>query len=128
MNLSTAPHGNPQVPRPPASRPVTQMVIGCGVIPLIIAGVILGAFFYIRSGASARLTVPDSEVLLVRAAPDETAPLLARFGQGQSIPITGRSADWRWLRVALWDGRQGWALRPLDILVWQLQADRKSVV
>lgn len=98
------------------------MVIGCGVIPFIVAVVVLGAFFYVRANASAQLTVPRGEVLLVRAEPDESAPLLARFGGGESIRITGRTEDWRWLQVALWDNRHGWALRPLDILVWQIQA------
>lgn len=109
--------------RPPAPRPVTQMVIGCLVVPVILV-LIVGAFLgYIWYTATAELIVPAADVLLVRTAPDESAPLLARFGAGQHLPITGRSADWRWLAVEIWDGQQGWAQRPLDLLVWQLRAD-----
>jgi formylglycine-generating enzyme required for sulfatase activity len=72
------------------------------------------------------LTVPARQVLLVRAAPDEAAPLLARFGAGRLLKITGRSQDWRWLEVELWDDRRGWALRPLDILVWQIKAQETT--
>jgi formylglycine-generating enzyme required for sulfatase activity len=98
------------------------MMLGCFVIPLLVVALLGAAFFYIRSRASSQLTVPVRQVLLVRAAPDEAAPLLARFGEGRVVKITGRSRDWRWLEVALWDDRHGWALRPLDILVWQLNA------
>jgi len=112
----------PASARTPAPRPTTQMVIGCVVIPIILAAAGLGIFFYVRANASTRLTVPQNRVILVRAAPDESAPLLARFGQGKSLPITGRSADWRWLELELWQGQRGWTLRPLDTLVWQLDA------
>lgn len=98
------------------------MTIGCVVIPLILAVAALGLFFYLRANASTQLTVPPKTVLLVRAAPNQSAPLLARFGQERSLKITGRTPDWRWLQVELWDGRRGWTLRPLDILVWQLDA------
>lgn len=37
--------------------------------------------------------------------------------------MTGRSDDWRWLEVEIWGGQRGWALRPLDILVWQIRAE-----
>ena len=108
--------------RPPESQPKTQMAIGCFFIPFLIAVALFGAFFYVRANASAQLTVPPGEVLLVRGAPDESAPLLARFGEGRKIDIAGRTHDWRWLEVELWDGQRGWALRPLDILVWQINA------
>jgi formylglycine-generating enzyme required for sulfatase activity len=102
------------------------MTIGCGVIPVVVLMIALGTFFYIRSTASDHLTVPAQDVVLVRTAPDEAAPLLARFGEDQILTVTGRSRDWRWLEVALWDGRRGWALRPLDILVWQIEAQEKA--
>ncbi|MBE7555334.1 MAG: SUMF1/EgtB/PvdO family nonheme iron enzyme [Anaerolineales bacterium] len=122
MNLPSQSQTQPRPSRAPAERPATQMMIGCFVIPLLVAAILGAAFFYIRSRASSQLTVPDRQVLLVRAAPDETAPLLARFGEGRVIKISGRSRDWRWLEVQLWDDRHGWALRPLDILVWQINA------
>jgi iron(II)-dependent oxidoreductase len=99
------------------------MAIGCFVIPIVTAAILLASFLYLRSNAAASLIVPDKELLLVRAAPAETAPLLARFGRGYPLQITGRTEDWRWLEVELWDQRRGWALRPLDILVWQLEAE-----
>ncbi len=89
----------------------------------MVAIAVLGAFLYIRSSASNRLTVPKGEVVLARAAPDNSAALLARFGEGGVLNITGRTEDWRWLEVELWDGQRGWTLRPLDILVWQIKAD-----
>jgi formylglycine-generating enzyme required for sulfatase activity len=98
------------------------MIIGCFVIPLIIATLILSAFFFVRSNASSQLTVPQNDVLLVRSAPDPLAPLLARYGEGRTLEIVGRSEDWRWLEVELWADQRGWALRPLDILPWQLDA------
>lgn len=114
--------------RPPAARPTTQMAVGCGLIPVIVLIIVSGAFFYVRSTASDQLTVPAQAVVLVRTSPDEAAPLLARFGRGQVLTITGRSQDWRWLEVALWDGRRGWTLRPLDILVWQIDAQEKAPI
>lgn len=111
--------------RPAAPRPTTQIIIGLVVIPLLLAAVITTYFFYSRSQATSQLVVPRDEVLLVRTLPDETSPLLARFGEGRALTITGRSEDWRWLEVELWGGRQGWALRPLDILVWRLEAAPK---
>lgn len=109
--------------RPPAPRPTTQMFIGCLVIPLVLALGIGLVVWRIWRVAKAELTVPDTAVLLVRTAPDDAAPLLARFGAGQTLPLRGRSADWGWLAVEIWDGQQGWARRPLDIWVWQLRAD-----
>ncbi len=123
MNTATS---GPRPNRPPAPRPTTQMTIGCFVIPLLAAAIIGGVYVYIRSNASTQLAVPAREVLLVRAAPDESAPLLARFGEGRSLNIIGRTPDWRWLEVALWDGRRGWTLRPLDIFVWQLDAPESA--
>ncbi len=123
MKSSTAPpQAKSKSVRPFAPRPTTQMAIGCVVIPLIVAAIIAVLFFYVRSTASAQLLVPANAVVLVHAAPDRSAPLLARFGQGRPLNITGRTADWRWLELELWDGRRGWALRPLDILVWRLDA------
>jgi len=122
MNLPSQSQTQPHPTRAPAERPATQMMIGCFVIPLLVAAILGGAFFYVRSRSSSQLTVPARQVLLVRAVPDETAPLLARFGEGRVIKITGRSQDWRWLEVALWADQRGWALRPLDILVWRINA------
>lgn len=106
-----------------AARPIAQIIIGGFVIPIL---VLLGLgilVFRIVSSASADLLVPKNELLLVHTAPDESAPLLARFGTGYSFHVTGRSADWRWLEVETWEGERGWALRPLGILVWQIIAE-----
>lgn len=107
----------------PASRPTTQLVIGCLVIPVILVMAVGAVVFRTWRTAAAELTVPDADVLLVRTEPNEAAPLIARFGAGQTLHVTGRSADWRWLALELWEGQQGWARRPLDILVWQLRAE-----
>jgi hypothetical protein len=109
-----------QKKRQVSPQPKVQMTIGCLVIPLLLALLVFGASLYLRSKASARLIVPEGEVVFVRASPEDSAPLLARFGAGRALEITGRTEDWRWLEVALWDGRHGWTLRPLDILVWQI--------
>lgn len=126
MNLSQETQPQAPITRPPAPRPSTQMTIGCFVIPLLVAAILIAAFFYLRSKASSHLVLPDNEVLRVYAAPDSSTPLLARFGQGDSVKISGRSQDWRWLEVELWAGQRGWALRPLDILVWQINAPETS--
>lgn len=126
MSLASEAPEHARPARPPAPRPTTQMTVGCGVIPAAVLIIVLGAFFYVRSTASNHLTVPAHTVALVRTGPDETAPLLARFGAGQTLSVTGRSSDWRWLEVALWDGRRGWTLRPLDILVWRIEAGERS--
>lgn len=98
------------------------MFIGCLVIPMLV--VIAIGFVLLRTwdNAAAEVTVPPADVLLVRSAPSETAPLLARFGAGHTLRVVGHSEDWRWLKVELWNGQPGWALRPLDILVWQIRA------
>lgn len=115
-------HATDEIP-PPAPRPTTQMTLGCIIIPLIVVSALALFFFSIRAKASDQLIVPDDTALLVWAAPDEAAPLLARFGEGRVLEVTGHSPNWRWLEVRLWDGRRGWTLRPLDILVWQIEAD-----
>lgn len=120
--MNSAPVAPSQPHRSPAPRPTTQMTIGCLVIPLIVAAIILGTFFYLRATASSQLIVPAKDVLLVRAAPQKSAPLLARFGPERSLNIVGRTADWRWLQVEMWDNQRGWTPRPLDILVWRLDA------
>lgn len=106
-----------------APRPTTQITVGCLLIPLVVVTIIGLIFFMMQAQATTTLTVPEGDVLLVYAEPDSTALLLARYGAGRRLNILGRSEDWRWLKVALWDGQFGWALRPLDILVWQLEAD-----
>lgn len=122
MTLPVAEQPAPRPIRPPVPQPNTQIMIGCFVIPLIIAGILGGVFLAVQANASSSLTVPAKQILLVRIAPDGTAPLVARFGEGRRLNITGRTSDWRWLEVELWNDRHGWALRPLDILVWQLDA------
>ncbi|MCK6628547.1 MAG: formylglycine-generating enzyme family protein [Anaerolineae bacterium] len=122
MNLPAETQTVSRPTRLPAPRPTTQMMIGCFAIPLLVAVSLGVVFMMVRANASASLTVPTKQILLVRLAPDETAPLLARFGEGRSLKITGRTSDWRWLEVELWDDQRGWTLRPLDILVWQLRA------
>ncbi|MEZ4660578.1 MAG: SUMF1/EgtB/PvdO family nonheme iron enzyme [Caldilineaceae bacterium] len=111
--------------RSTAPRPTTQMVIGCLVIPLLVAIGIGAVALWTWRTASTELTVPNGDVLLVHNQPAEDASLLARFGIGHLFHVTGRSADWRWLEVELWDGQTGWALRPLDIFVWQISAEQK---
>lgn len=110
-------------PREAAPQPTTQMFIGCLVIPVLLVLVLGGVLFRTWQNAATNLTVPDANVLLVYSAPDEAAPLIARFGAGHVFEVLGRSDDWRWLEVETWDGQSGWTLRPLDILVWQIQAD-----
>lgn len=122
MNRTPTTQPDPRPLRPAALRPTTQLAIGCVVIPLIVAVIVFGLFGYVRANVSSRLTVPAGEVVQVRAWPDPAAPLLARFGEGRELRITGRTEDWRWLEVALWDNQRGWTLRPLDILVWELDA------
>lgn len=119
-------HPNQPVIRPPAPQPKTQMAIGCLIIPLIVAAMLVGVYSYIRANATPRLTVPKREMVLVRAMPAESASLLARFGQGHTLRIVGRTEDWGWLEVEFWGGQRGWTQRPLDILVWQLKAPEKS--
>lgn len=122
MNISAESQTALRPGRAPAERPNTQIMIGCFFIPLLVLVGLGAAFFYVRSRASSQLIVPTKQVLLVHTAPDETTPLLARFGEGRVLKITGRSQDWRWLEVELWDDQRGWTLRPLDILVWRINA------
>jgi formylglycine-generating enzyme required for sulfatase activity len=112
----------------PAERPTTQMILGGVVIPaLVLIGLSL-LVFSILSSKSSDLIVPDNDLLLVRTAPEQNAPLIARFGEGHDFRVIGRTEDWQWLQVETWDGQSGWALRPLDILVWQIVADVKTPV
>ncbi len=99
------------------------MVVGCVVIPLLllIAGVISLVIMLNRD--MAELTIPAGDIAFVYTIPDEEAPLLARFGAGQALAVTGRTEDWRWLEVNFWDGQSGWIKRPLDILVWKIDAN-----
>ncbi|MEM7345197.1 MAG: SUMF1/EgtB/PvdO family nonheme iron enzyme [Chloroflexota bacterium] len=108
--------------RPYAPRPITQMRYGCIIIPMLVGGLVLGALLYVRLTASDQLIVLEQEVLLVRALPDDEASLIARFGEGYTVEITGRTDDWRWLEIEVWDGQRGWIKRPLSKLVWQLDA------
>ncbi len=120
--LTTNSDGVVQPERSVAVRPVAQMILGGIVIPLLVLLGLGVVVFKVLRSASSDLHVPKNEVLLVHTTPDESAPLLARFGTGHTVHVTGRSADWRWLEVETWDGERGWALRPLGILVWQIIA------
>ncbi len=113
----------PETPPAPIDNPTSQIVYGCLVIPVLLTIGLGIAFFRLKGNASSELRVPDGELLLVRTAPDDTALLLARFGEERTISVTGRSEDWRWLEVELWNGRYGWAKRPLDIWIWQIDAN-----
>lgn len=113
---------SPNPKRPFAPRPTSQVTIGCIFLPAILAVTILAILFYVRANASTTLVVPEGDIALVRTLPEETAPLIARFGPGHTLKITGRTEGWDWVEVSLWDGRRGWTLRPLDILVWRLDA------
>lgn len=119
MSITDSP---PSPKRPYAPQPKAQMAIGCIFIPVMLILVIMVGLFYLRSNASTSFIVPDGDVALIRTQPDESAPLIARFGPKRTLEITGRTEEWRWLQVRLWDGRTGWTLRPLDILVWRLDA------
>ncbi len=114
-------------PRPFLIRPKAQMTMGCLVIPVLIIAAVIGALLYLRSQATDRLIVPKGEVVQVRTRPEDTASLMARFGAGRGLDITGRTDDWRWLEVRLWNERRGWVRRPLSILVWQLDAEPKPI-
>lgn len=122
---TVTPENNLHLARPTAPRPIAQLVIGGVVIPLLVLIGLGIVVFRILWSASPDHTVPKSDVLLVRSLPDVNAPLIARFGSGHPFHVSGRTDDWRWLQVETWDGQQGWALRPLGILVWQFVA--KSV-
>ncbi|MGE3540405.1 MAG: SUMF1/EgtB/PvdO family nonheme iron enzyme [Candidatus Tectimicrobiota bacterium] len=111
-----------------APRPTGQIAIGCVVIPLLLLGLSVGAYLYLRTQRSTQVRVPPGHLALVRALPGETAPVLARFGAGTVLEILGRSADWRWLEVVLWGGRRGWMRRPLEVLPWTLQASPSTPV
>lgn len=122
MNLLVTTQTQPTETRAPVSRPTTQMMLGCLFIPTLLTILTLGVFGYIRANAQTEFTIPAKENMLVYAAPDHSAPILARFGGGTKFPITGRTRDWRWLEVNYGAGQAGWVLRPLDILIWQLDA------
>lgn len=98
------------------------MAIGCLVIPLFAALAGFGVWVYLRSLASPSIVVPGHKVMFVRTLPEDTAPLLARLGAGRAVRVLGRSEDWDWLQVALWDGQHGWARRPLEIAIWYIAA------
>ncbi|PON16934.1 hypothetical protein C2W62_15890 [Candidatus Entotheonella serta] len=108
--------------RPFLPQPKIQMGVGCLVIPLLLIVVAVGGFLYLRTRATSRFIVPKGEVVKVRIQPRDNAALMARFGAGRALDITGRTDDWRWLQIRLWNDRHGWARRPLSILVWQLDA------
>lgn len=110
-------------PRQAAPQPRTQMFIGCLIIPVLVIIALVGVLFRTWQNATPSLTVPEANVLRVHSAPDETAPLIARFGAGHDFEVVGRSDDWSWLEVETWGGQSGWTLRPLDIMVWQIQTE-----
>jgi sulfatase modifying factor 1 len=114
--------------RPFLPQPKAQMAMGCLGIPVLLIAILVGGLLYLRSHTTKRLIVPKGEVVQVRTRPADAASLMARFSPGRSLDITGRTGDWRWLEIRLWDGRRGWARRPLSILVWQLDAEPKPLV
>jgi formylglycine-generating enzyme required for sulfatase activity len=103
------------------------MTIGCLLMPLLLIAVVVGGLLYVRSYTTHHFIVPKGEVVQVRAWPADTASLVARFGTGRRLDITGRTGDWRWLEVRLWDEQRGWVRRPLSILIWQLDAEPKRI-
>ena len=54
-------------------------------------------------------TVINARVLLTRALPNLSAPVLARIGRGETYAVVGRDADARWFVLQLAD-KQVWAL------------------
>lgn len=122
MNLLIETQPNQAEVRSPIERPTTQMILGCLFIPTILVIVTLAIFAYVRATAATEVTIPAKENILIHTAPDNTSPVLARFGGGQKFPIIGRTTDWRWLEVEFGTNQHGWMLRPLHILVWQLEA------
>ncbi len=54
-------------------------------------------------------TVVNARVLLTRALPNLSAPVLARISRGETYAVVGRDADARWFVLQLGD-RQVWAL------------------
>lgn len=114
------PSASPQPPYVP--RPTAQLVTGCVIIPALIVGLLVTVTLYVRMLAAPHVRIPRDHVALVRAFPADEAPLLARFGAGRTLEVTGRTPDWRWLEVMLWDGRHGWTGRPLAVLPWQISA------
>ena len=109
--------------RPLAPRPRPQLLLGCAVIPVLLTAALAGLALRVRASAMPVVVVPEGEVLLARAAPDDDSALLGRLGEGRELPVTGRSEDWRWLAVSLPSGEQAWARRPLDVAPWSLEAE-----
>ncbi len=106
-----------------APRPIRQMIIGGVVLPILIVLVLGGYVASIFLSATSEISVPNGRALVVHSRPDSAAPVVARYGAKQTLAVSGRTADWRWLEVQLWDDQRGWALRPLDIFVWRIKAD-----
>ncbi|NWF70763.1 MAG: SH3 domain-containing protein [Chloroflexi bacterium] len=59
--------------------------------------------------AEVTLTVAGSENIRVRARPDSQSDVLEVLPGGAAVTANGRTADGDWLRLALADGRIGWA-------------------
>ena len=115
-------------PRPFLPRPKAQMAVGCLGMPALLIAVAVAGLLYLRSHTTPHFTTPTGEVAQVRTRPDAASALMARFGPGRRLDVTGRTEDWRWLEVQLWDGRRGWVRRPLSIPPWQLDADPTPVL
>ena len=103
------------------------MAVGCLGIPALLIVVAVGGFLYLRAHTTTHIVAPKGDVAQVRTRPEAAAALMARFGPGRKLDVIGRTDDWRWLEVRLWDGRRGWVRRPLSILPWQLDADPTPV-
>jgi formylglycine-generating enzyme required for sulfatase activity len=122
MNILVEVRTEPVAARDIAPRPITQMTLGCLLIPTLLAMAVLGFVIYLQSNTATQITIPAKQFSYVYAAPNSSAPVLARFGPGQTFAIAGHTGDWRWLQVDFGADQPGWVLRPLDTLVWQLDA------
>lgn len=69
-----------------APRPTTQMFVGCLMIPTLVVIALGAVMFRTWRNASANLIVPASNVLFARSAPQESAPLIARFVPDRPSP------------------------------------------
>ena len=113
--------------RPTAPRPVWQMGIGCIAIPMLTIFMLGMLLLRFQQRTSDFMRVPKGEVVMLRNAPDDRAALLARYGPGRQLRIVSHGPDWLWLEVERWDGRRAWARRPLDVLPWAIDVEKKSL-
>src|SRR5690606_22065499 len=64
----------------------------------------------------------------VRSGPDTRFPIVGQLSEGDRVPITGKNADTRWLRVAIPDGEaeSGWL--PVFSLIVEGDLDAVPVI